>query len=713
MRLMKLIKIPTGIKLNLKLNTSSLLMVVSLLGANGFALSAENTGEGDASTATAPQQTITGTVTDSSGAPLPGVSILIEGTTTGTETDFDGNFSVSADRGQTLVFSFIGMTTVSVVVADQTTLSISLEDDASALEEVVVTGYGTQKRTTLTGAVSTVTGDALEKSAAPNMGNALAGKVAGLYIDTGNNLPGRETNGIRVRGTNTFNNSGALVVIDGIPNRAGGLARLNPADIASISILKDASAAIYGARAANGVILVTTKRGKKGPAKVKISSTYGVQNLYTTPDMLTGAEYMDLINVLNVYKLPTGEWDAANAARGTPFTRPNGEVLNPSYSSDRIANTAAGNDPWNFPDTDWMDEVITENAPIMRHNAQISGGSDDMTYLGSVSYLEQDINFKGAPEGYKQFDMRVNIDANISDHLKLNMGLYSRQEDNRTATNQNVINDLIRQYPWFPAYWPTGEFGPDIENGNNPAIRVTDEPGYTETNRNYVQSNIGLVFKVPGVEGLELKADYSYDKFNDEYTNWNQPWTLYTWDGVNQDSSGLTGALRGPQNPDLTEYHGTRTDQTATFNASYEKQIGNHFVKLLGGITREESQFDSFSAFRKDFLSSEIDKLKFGGNDGQNSTGTGSETARLNYYGRANYTFKDKYLLEVLFRYDGSYLFPESDRYGFFPGVSGGWILTEEDFFKEALPIFDFLKVRASYGEMGNDHTDAFQYSAG
>lgn len=660
------------------------------------------------------QNTITGTVTDSSGEPLPGVNIIKVGTTIGTETNFDGDFSIEVTKGESLSISFIGMKTIVILIEDQTILNITMEEDANALEEIVVMGYGTQKRTTLTGSVSTVSGEKLEKSASPNLGSALAGKVAGLYIDTNNNTPGADNVGIRIRGTNTFNNSSALVVIDGIPNRAGGLARLNPADIESITILKDASAAIYGARAANGVILVTTKRGKKGPAKIKITSNYGFQNFSTTPDMLTGAEYMDLINVLNVYKLPTNEWSAANAVRGTPFTRPNGEVLNPSYSTERIDNTAAGTDLWNYPDTDWMEEVISNNAPIVRHNAQISGGGETMNYLGSVSYLKQDVNFKNAPKGFTQFDMRLNLDAKISEHLKLNIGLYSRQEDNLTSTRgSGVLDDLIRQYPWFPAFWPTGEYGPDIENGNNPAIRVTGEPGYTETNTNYVQSNMGLTFKVPGVEGLELKGSFSYDKQNYDYKNWNQPWTLYTWDGVNNDSSGLTPAQRGPQNPDLTQRHFTRTDMTATINATYEKQFGDHYLKLLGGITREESEVSNFEAFRRNFLSSEIDELKFGGNDGQNNTGTGYETARLNYYGRVNYTYKDKYLLEFLFRYDGSYLFPEDNRFGFFPGASGGWIVSEETFFKEALPIFDFFKIRVSYGKMGNDHTSAFQYLAG
>ena len=658
---------------------------------------------------------VSGTILDQSGQPLPGANILEKGTTNGTQTDFDGKFSFSVDNPNvTLVISYIGFTTQEVNVNGQASLSITLDEDAAALDEVVITGYGSQKRTTLTGAVSTVSGEKLEKSASPNLGAALSGKVSGLFVDTGNNAPGADNSSIRIRGTNTFNNSSALVVIDGIPNRAGGLARLNPADIASISVLKDASAAIYGARAANGVILVTTKRGKKGPAKVKITSNYGVQNFTTTPDMLKGAEYMDLINVLNVYKLPTNEWADANAVRGTPYTRPNGEILNPSYSTERIDNTAAGTDLWNYPDTDWMEEIISDNAPIMRHNAQISGGGETMNYLGSVSYLRQDVNFTNAPKGFTQFDMRLNLDAKISDHLKLNVGLYSRQEDNLTSTRSTgIITDLIRQYPWFPAFWPTGEYGPDIENGNNPAIRVTDEPGYTERNTTYTQSNIGLVFKVPGVEGLQLKGDFSYDKQNYNYKNWNQPWVLYTWDGTNKDSSGLTAAQRGPQNPDLTEYRSTRTDITASINASYEKQFGDHYLKLLGGITREESEFSSIEAFKKNFLSSEIDELKFGGVEGQYNTGTGSEVARLNYYGRLNYTFKDKYLMEFLFRYDGSYLFPEDNRFGFFPGASVGWIASEEPFFQEALPFFDFFKVRASYGEMGNDQTSAFQYLAG
>lgn len=656
--------------------------------------------------------TITGTVTSvTDNEPLIGATVTVKGTVTGTATDIDGKYSITAAPDATLILSYTGFAPIEVPVNNRTLIDVSLDFDSEVLEEVVVVGYGTQKKATLTGSVASVDGEALEKSSAPNLGTALAGKVPGLYIDQPTAVPGGDNAAIRVRGTNTFNNTSALVVIDGIPNRAGGLARLNPADIESISVLKDASAAIYGARAANGVILVTTKRGKTGRPSVQLSTSYGFQNFTKVPEMLTGAEYMDLVNLLNVYKLPVDEWGAANAVRGQPFTRPNGEVLNPTYPTERIENTRAGNDPWNYPDTDWFGEVSKKNAPIQRHNVQVSGGTDAINYLASLGYLQQGINFKNSPKGFTQYDLRLNLDAKVNEYLSFDLGLYSRQEENLASTRgQGVLADLIRQYPWFPAYWPTGEFGPDIENGNNPAIRVTTEPGYNDTQSNYVQSNLGMTIKVPGVEGLQLRANASYDKFNQDFTQWQRPWTLFTWDGVNKNSSGLTPAQRGPGDPSLIEDRTTRTDITATINASYEKEFGDHYFKLLGGITREESDRQYIRAFKRFFLSSDLPQLSLGGNDGQFSASNASLATRLNYYGRLNYNYKLKYLVELLFRYDGSYLFPEENRYGFFPGMSLGWVASEEEFFQNALPIFDFFKVRASYGQLGNDNVAPFQY---
>lgn len=265
------------------------------------------------------QQTVTGVVSDATG-PLPGVSIVVDGTTQGVQTDFDGNYTIEvADENAVLLFSFIGYLTQRQTVGANTTLNVTMEEDVQSLDEVVVVGYGTQKKGTLTGSVSTASGEQLEKSSSANLASALSGKVAGVFIDTGSNQPGSDNSAIRIRGTNTFRNSSALVVVDGIPNRAGGINRINPADIESISVLKDASAAIYGARAANGVILITTKRGKSGAPTVKLTTNYAMQSFTTLPEMLNGAEYMDLVNVLNVYKLPLAEWDAAHAGRGAPY----------------------------------------------------------------------------------------------------------------------------------------------------------------------------------------------------------------------------------------------------------------------------------------------------------------------------------------------------------------------------------------------------------
>jgi len=660
------------------------------------------------------QQSLSGSVVDGAG-PLPGVTIIEKGTNNGTTSDFDGNYTLTTSgQDAVLVFTYIGFLAQEIPVGTSSTIDVQLIEDVQGLEEVVVTGYGTQKKATLTGSIATISGEALVKSASPNLGTALAGKVAGLYIDTGNGAPGADNPAIRIRGTNTFNNSSALIVIDGIPNRAGGLGRINPADIESISVLKDASAAIYGARAANGVILVTTKRGKKGDAKVKITSNYGWQNFTTTPDMLRGEEYMDLVNVLNVYKLPVPEWNSANASRGQAFTRPNGEVIQPTYPTDRIQNTALGADPWNYPNTDWMEEVQRRNAPTSRQNIQVTGGNEDVTYLASAGYLRQDVNFKNAPKGFTQYDLRLNLDAKINDFLSLDVGLYSRQEENYTSTNEprGIFNDLVRQYPWFPAYWPSGEFGPDIENGNNPAIRVTDEPGYSSNSTNFIQSNIALNLKVPGVEGLLIRGNISYDKMNLDYKRWERPWELYTWDGINKDSSGLTAASRGPGDPSLRNSHTTLTDITATINVEYEKNLGDHYIKLLGGITREESEQSYITAFKRFFLSNDLDQLSFGGQDGQSSAGSAYEIARLNYYGRLNYNFKEKYLLEMVFRYDGSYLFPEDKRYGFFPGGSAGWVLSKEDFFKDNVSFIDYFKLKGSYGKLGNDNVAPFQFLA-
>ena len=657
------------------------------------------------------QQTIKGTVSDESGL-LPGVSVIEKGTNNGVVTDFDGNFTISVNSSDaTLVLSYIGFQTKEYSASADLS-NIVMIVDSDKLDEVVVTGYGSQTKKTLSGSVASISAEELENTVGANLGAGLSGKVSGLFIDASNNAPGENgKTAIRIRGTNTFNNAAALVVIDGIPNRAGGLQNINPNDIESISVLKDASAAIYGARAANGVVLVTTKRGKKGDAKVKISSYYGVQNLTAYPDMLSGAEFMDLINVLNIYKLPSAEWADAYANKGQNYTRPNGELFTPTWTTERIQQT--GTDPWAYPDTYWYGEVLKDDAPISRTNLQISGGTDKVTYLASASMLNQAVNFKTDHDGFSQYDLRLNLDAKINDYLSMDVGLYTRQEDDERIHDgdfQSVFLQTQRQYPWFNAYWPTGELGVNGQVNNNLVATFKRMSGYDKRSTNFLQSNIGLNLKVPGVDGLSVRGLISYDRMSYDRKNFGKNYTLYTWDGVTKDSSGLIPDTYGWETPQLQQDRISLIDYSASLNISYEKDFGDHYLKLFGGITREETVQDYTSVFKKGFLTTELPHLSFGSGEGQLAQGTGYETARLNYYGRVNYNFQEKYLLELLFRYDGSYLFPEENRFGFFPGVSAGWVLSEESFFSDSFDFLDYFKVRASWGQLGNDSVAPFQF---
>lgn len=640
--------------------------------------------------------------------PLPGVSVVEKGTSNGTSSDFDGNFTITVDNSEAiLVFSYIGF--LSQEISASADLSnIVMIADTEELDEVVVIGYGGQSKKTLSGAISSIGAEALEQTSSPNLATGLSGKVAGLYIDNSLNTPGEEKVSIRIRGTNSFNNSSALIVIDGIPNRAGGLNRINPSDIESISVLKDASAAIYGARAANGVVLVTTKRGNKGKPKVRMSSSYGFLDFTKIPDMHSAHEYMDIVNLMYTYDLPANEWEASRAASGQVYTRPNGDQVQPGYSSEAIQNTASGSDPWLYPSSNFAEEVFV-SAPIIENNLQITGGGENTSYLASLSHLSQELNFKNAPDGYEKLDLRLNLDTKINDFLKLDVGLYTRNEN---------LNKMARPYgdtffqtyslqPTNVAYWPTGEPGPGYRQWN-PVVNVTEQNGFDETKTNITQSNLGLTFDVPGIDGLSLRGLISYDKMNVDRKQFVTPYILYSWDGKNRDSSGLFPVENGVDSPELTQDNISLTDITATFSFTYEKDFGDHYIKFLGGITREESVQDFTRAFKTGFLTKDLPHLSFGSNEGQFTNGTGFETARLNYFGRLNYNQKDKYLLELVFRYDGSYLFPKEGRYGFFPGVSAGWVLSEESFWNSN--FLSFFKMRGSFGQLGSDSVAPFQY---
>ena len=661
------------------------------------------------------QTTVTGTVTSASdGIPLPGVSIVdVNNPGVGVVTDFDGNYSITLNSGDTdLKFSYVGFKQQVIGVDNKNEIDVVLEEDVASLEEVVVVGYGKQKRATVSGAVSSVQGDKLEKSSSVNLTNTLSGRVAGLFVQQASAEPGYDNAQIRIRGTNTYNNTGALVVVDGIPDRDGGLARINPSDIENISVLKDASAAIYGARAANGVILVTTKKGRSGKPKLTYQGSQGWARPVQVPALANAPQYAEMRNELEVYNLPVSEWAAATEAFKTTgvYTRPDGSSRPAPFSQEDIALFANGEDPYGHPNTDWFDETFKNWSPQEKHTLQLTGGSDKFHYFSSLGYLNQDAYYKDSGTGFKQYDLRINIDAELNDYIKVSLGVLGREEYRffPTVGAGDIFRMLTRGRPTEPAYWPNGLPGPDIENGQNPVVVTTNATGYDDDKRDYFQSNGTLDIKVPWIKGLSVKGTAAIDKSFYNRKTWTTPWYLYTWDGSTLDDDGeplLVKGKRGPAEPRLSQATSNTLNILLSTTANYEHSFGDHNLLLLGGISRETTEYHGFNAYRRYFISQSIDELFAGGDAEKDNGGSSNKAARLNYFGRVSYNYQEKYLFEFLWRYDGSYLFPESTRYGFFPGFTAGWVLTKEKFFEgsETDSFLNFLKLRGSWGQLGND----------
>ncbi len=658
------------------------------------------------------QNTIKGTVNDEAGTPLIGVNIIVQNSTTGTVTDVNGSYELAAKKGDVLVFSYTGYVGLEVPVGDNPVVDVTMKEGVD-LSEVVVVAYGSQKKVTVTGAVSSLKGKELVKSPAVDLSNSLAGRLAGVIVIQTSGEPGYDGARVSIRGTNTLGNSSPLIVIDGFPDRDGGFGRLNPADIESISVLKDASAAIYGARAANGAILITTKRGKSGKPSITYSFNQGWAQPTRIPEMSNAVEYASIMNELPIYKsIPVAEWSAASQSIQSTgvYDSPTDGVgtLSANYSPEAVQKHGDGSDPWGFPDTDWFGDAFRTWAPQQRHNLEMSGGSDALTYFASLGYVEQDAYYKNSATKYNQYNFRTNLNAKISPYISANLGAMIRREDRNFPTESSgaIFRMLMRGRPTEPEVWPNGLPGPDIENGQNPYVITTNATGYVDNPRDLTQLNGGIDISNPWVKGLKLNLSGAVDKTNELAKYWQTPWMLYYWDKVSREPDGtpiLEPAVRSNfTDPRLTQFSGSVLNTNLTAILTYDTKIGSdHSIGLLAGATREKFTGSNFSAFRRNYISAAIDQLFAGGSTQQNTNGSAYERARLGYYGRVQYNFREKYLAEFIWRYDGSYIFPESGRYGFFPGVLLGWNISQEDWFN--IKGLDFLKLRASYGEMGND----------
>jgi len=659
-------------------------------------------------------KTVKGKVTDEQGKPVPDVSIVEKGTTNGTTTSPTGDFSIAVRDNATLVFTSVGFTEQEMPVGTNTTINLQLKSLAQNLTDVVVVGYGTQKKVTVTGAVTQVKGSDLDKSPTTNLSNALAGRLPGITAMQRSGEPGYDGSTIRIRGTNTLGNSSPLVVIDGVPDRAGGLERLNPADIESMSVLKDASAAIYGARAANGVILITTKQGKTGKPVVSYDFNKGWQKPTVLPEMGNSSQYAELLNEQALFNndIPYQEWTAAwDAFKATgSYTKLDGKKVNAYYTPGDITKFADGSSPLTHPNTDWYKTVFKDWSGQQQHSLQVSGGSENVKYLASLGYQQQDAFYKNSATGYKQYDLRLNLEAKVNKYITTNIGITGREEYRffPTVGAGDIFRMLIRGKPTEIAQWPNGLPGIDIENGHNPVAITTGTTGYDRDRRDYIQTNGQVDITNPWIKGLKLTLQGAVDKYVRRTKRFATPWSLYTWDKVSFEADGVTPKLTKTVRSTFTDPQLSQSDEmelriNLVAMLNYERTINDdHTIGVMAGVQKETREGDNFNAFRRNFISPNLQVLNVGGTAQQNVGGSGYERARLSYFGRAAYNFKEKYLAEFLWRYDGSYIFPEAGQFGFFPGILLGWNITKEDFM-QSVGFLSNLKLRASYGKMGND----------
>ncbi len=649
------------------------------------------------------QKTVTGKVVDEDGLPLPGVTVVVKGTTTGTITDTDGDYTIpDVTSNSTLLFSFVGMLTQEIFVGDQSSINVTMKIDAIGIDEVVAVGYGTQKKSSITGAIATVKADKIEAIPVPNLSNALAGRLSGVFVNQASGAPGYASN-IRIRAANTWKDTGAtpLFVIDGIVSDKTDFDGLDNNEVESITVLKDAaSAAIYGARAANGVVLVTTKTGKAGTFQLNYNYFYSFDKPSKIPEYVGAADMVRLNN----YAL-------AEATLGTP---------SPWFDDEEIAYFNE-NDPGKL----WYD--LAYNDPVLqKHSINASGGAEKVRYFVGASYFDQTGFIKTS--NFEKYNIRANLDLNFTDELSgifkfsLNEGTTSRfsfQEDMaNTFVASNTFGSLWgRLLYYLPTVKPVTSDGKYINPGwiGSP-LAFIEEGGKNENTHQNVDFLVRLTYKVPFVKGLSFTGLYNRSLYNNIAKNFEVKPTVYNVvrKGSNQhiytDEIISSQKTSFPSKERLAKYTSTTKGYQLNLMANYVREFGNHKVDAL--FVYEQSEFDAetFYGVRENFPLIRKDQFWATSSSREDSyvSGFDYEAGRASYIGRLAYQYGEKYFLQGTIRRDGSMLFAPDYRWGNFPSVSAGWVLTEEDFVD--VNFLNFLKIRASWGLVGNDAVGGWEW---
>ncbi|WP_430810731.1 MULTISPECIES: TonB-dependent receptor [unclassified Carboxylicivirga] len=609
--------------------------------------------------------TVNGSVRDKHGEPLPGVNVFEKSNpTNGVITGIDGNYRIEVSSPEAVVtFSYIGFESQSVEVAGRNNINITLLEETTGLDEVVVVGYGVQKKVNLTGSVATVDSKMLDNRPMSNVSAGLSGLLPGVYVKQSSGMPGNDGGTIRIRGTGTLNNSSPMVIVDGVES---SMSELSPEDIGSISVLKDAaSAAIYGSKAANGVILITTKKGKEGAPVVKYSGDFGWQAPTALPDFLGSADYAELYN------------EALE-----------NEGKSKRFSDEDIALFRNGTDPFGHPDTDWLDMLYAGSGFQTSHNISLSGGTQYTTYRTSVNYQKQEGIIEHT--GKDRYNVRTNITSNPYKWLTSNVNLsYTRQtltEPNNAYVGggiDQIIRQAYRISPWIPYKNEDGTYG-TISDGN--PIAWLDQGEQINKKQNFFLGVGSLTFTL--TEGLTVKGTASIRTYNEDNNEKNIE--------IQYNPSKYHGPTK------MNQYHTGSERITGDIVANYVKSFGDHNLALMAGYHAESYDYKRTRAYRENFPSTSLGDINGGATKGMVSEGYTRELNMLSYFGRVNYDLNSKYLLEANLRYDASSRFHEDNRWGAFPSFSAGWRLSEEGFMADLKETVNNLKLRVSWGVLGN-----------
>lgn len=636
--------------------------------------------------------TVRGVVSATTGESVIGAGVMIKGTATGVTTDLDGRYELSAPENATLVFSSIGYKTLEVRLDGRSVVNVALETDSELLEEAVAIGYGSQSKITLTGSVTQTSGAELVKNSSVNLSQGLAGRLSGVVVSNRSGEPGNDDATMFIRGRSTLDDNSPLIIIDGIPGRDDEFSRLTGEEIESINVLKDASGAIYGSRSANGVILVTTKRGVYGEAP-RVTFTYdiGLQQPTRLVDMADAVLYTHAYN---------DELAITGAA--------------PYYNETQLQHYAAGDDLILYPNTDWLDEIIKPVSVQHKYGVSVNGGSDRVAYFVQFNGQYQDGIYEKSATNYAQYNVRSNVDIKVTESLRLGVDLnVRRQQKNYSAFPSSSENDngifytAIRMKPTGATYYPNGL----LRGGTNPAVLVQDLTGYDRTSINTINTTFNLGWDMSWLtEGLYVNARMAYDVVGEFRKNWLKNWDYWEYDEITELYNQRT--ISYWSSPVLHEYQENYQTLTINANINYERDFNGHHVSALAGFEQSSYRYDTFNAGINSYDSDLLDEFFAGTADKSwyAIDGYAKETARRSFFGRIGYDWKSRYMIQAIIRFDGSENFPKESRWGIFPGVSLGWRISEEPFVKNNAPWLTNLKLRASYGEQGNDSIDPFQY---